>query len=246
MISMLIYNKIEKELHSLYREFRNQAAYLSDEHWKILVTEKIDEVMERMDTLALLDMACMDVTEEGTLPIVEAMRQEFEEMYLLLVADTSLSPMSYMKPSVRATSLLLRPCTQTDIQRVTREFVESYMAYFDKKNGVNSFIIDSRDGRLHIPYHKIHYFEAREKKLYAQTDSEEYGFYHTIDSLEEKLPGYFVRCHRSFIVNIRKIDKVVLSKNLIQLFGGWELPLSRSYKRKFKELGRPEREIKNS
>jgi DNA-binding LytR/AlgR family response regulator len=45
--------------------------------------------------------------------------------------------------------------------------------------------------------------------------------------LEDNLPDYFVRIHRSYIVNIRKVDKVE-SNNL--LIGSITLPVSSSYK----------------
>ena len=63
----------------------------------------------------------------------------------------------------------------------------------------------------------------------------ELAFYETIEHLAERLPEQFVRCHRSFIVSKKRIRKVMLSKNLIELEQGMEVPLSRSYKSAFKE-----------
>ena len=67
---------------------------------------------------------------------------------------------------------------------------------------------------------------------------EEYGFYLTMDRLAEELPEQFLRCHRSFIVNSRKIRKIMLSQNLIGLEDGFDIPLSRSYKAVLKGFGR--------
>ena len=62
------------------------------------------------------------------------------------------------------------------------------------------------------------------------------SFYDTLDNLEQKLDSDFVRCHRSFIIAKSRIKKVMLSKNLILLDNGYEIPLSRSYKSAIKEL----------
>lgn len=241
MISMLIYDRIEKELQRLKSAVVDQAAYLSDEYWNILLAKTREEAAQKEEKVPLLNTACMDITGEGDLNCVEKLRKKYREMFLLLIADTSISPMSYVKPGIMASSLLLRPeaggsCDDKDIDRVMREFLEAYLEQFE--TGRRCFVIESREGKFHIPFDKIFYFEAREKKLYLQTDTEEYGFYGTIDKLEEELPPHFMRCHRSFIVNIRKIEKVVLSQNIIYLTQDRDVPLSRSYKAALKELGK--------
>jgi DNA-binding LytR/AlgR family response regulator len=65
---------------------------------------------------------------------------------------------------------------------------------------------------------------------------EAYGFYGTIDKLVDNLPSNFIRCHRGFIVNKYKIEKVILSQNIIYLEDGFDVPLSRSYKSLFKGM----------
>ena len=236
MISMLIYDRMKKELERLKEAAKNQAAYLSEEYWNIMLAQTLKEVREHGENISLLNTACMDITGEGDLIYVEEMRRLYQEMFLMIIADTSISPTKYVKPGIMPSSLLLRPFEEQELSRVMREFIESYLERFETGDG--SFVVESKDGKIHIPYDKIYYFEAREKKLYIQTDREEYGFYGTIDKLGEELPQHFMRCHRSFIVNIRKIEKVMLSQNIIYLSEGRDVPLSRSYKAALKELGR--------
>lgn len=236
MISMIIYDRIKKELDKLRESAGNHAAYLSDEYWNIMLAQTRREAAEHGEKTPLLDTACMDITGEGGLACVEEFRRKYREMSLLLIADTSISPMSYVRPGIMASSLLLRPCGDEEIDRVMGEFLAAYMERFE--TGQGSFVAETKEGKLHIPFDKIYYFEAREKKLHIQTDRDEYGFYGTIDKLEEELPTHFMRCHRSFIVNIRKIEKVVLSQNIIYLAEGRDVPLSRSYKAALKELGK--------
>lgn len=235
MISMLIYDRVEKELRKLWEAARYQAAHLSDEYWNIMLAQTLKEAAGHEETTSLLNTACMDITGEGDFTCVEEMRRRYKEMFLMIIADTSISPMSYVRPGIMASSLLLRPFEEEEARRVMKEFIESYLERFE--TGAGSFVVESKEGKLHIPYDKIYYFEAREKKLYIQTDREEYGFYGTIDKLGGELPQHFMRCHRSFIVNIRKIEKVVLSQNIIYLSEGRDVPLSRSYKAALKELG---------
>ena len=98
-----------------------------------------------------------------------------------------------------------------------------------------SLVIETREGRTYVPLAQIYYFEAREKRVYVRLKKQEMAFYETMEHLEERLPDYFVRCHRSFIVSRQRIRKVMLSKSLIELEQGMQIPLSRSYKPAFKE-----------
>jgi two-component system, LytTR family, response regulator len=54
-----------------------------------------------------------------------------------------------------------------------------------------------------------------------------------ISTLEEKLTLPFIRIHRSFIINIDKIDSFSADEVIIN---SKELPISRTYKRRFKDL----------
>ena len=69
-------------------------------------------------------------------------------------------------------------------------------------------------------------------------EDREYGFYDTIDRLEQSLPPLFVRCHRSYLVNSGWIAGVKLSSGCLRLKNDIELPVSRSYKNRFKEKKR--------
>jgi len=238
MISMIIYDRIEEELCQIRETVRNQAARLSDEYWNIMTARCRKEVIEQEKKTPLLDAVCMDITEKDDIGCVEELRRKYKEMSLLLIADASIPPMSYVRPGIMASSLLLRPCSVEEIYQVMEEFLRAYVEHFEINQGQRNFAMETKEGRILIPFDKIYYFETREKKLYVQTDRAEYGYYGTIDKLEGILPPYFMRCHRSFIVNTRKIEKVVLSHNIIYLSEGRDVPLSRSYKTVLKELGR--------
>lgn len=84
----------------------------------------------------------------------------------------------------------------------------------------------------------IYYIEAREKKIFIRTKQEEYGFYDTIENMEKKLPENFLRCHRSYIVNMSKVTAVKLSQSLIEIQNELQVPLSRSYKKTVKEYNK--------
>ncbi len=86
-----------------------------------------------------------------------------------------------------------------------------------------------------FPYDKILFFEANNKKINLRAGNEEYDFYDSIENISHTLPDYFVRCHRAYLVNAKKIRKVKLSDGLIEMGNGVIVPLSRTYKQNVKE-----------
>ena len=165
---------------------------------------------------------------------MESLRRKYSDTSLMLIADASISPMEYIRPSILASALLLRPFSSEQV----RESLEAVLQAMDKKQETEerTFLIENREGKTYIPMSQIYYFEAREKRIYVRLKREEYTFYDTIEHLTEQLPEEFIRCHRSFIVSRSRIQKVMLSKNRIILEHNIEVPLSRSYKAVLKEL----------
>ena len=152
-----------------------------------------------------------------------------------LCAVFHLSPASYMKPSIMAGSLLLRPFRTEEIREAFSEAFGNFFKEDEENEEENQFIIDNREGKWRIDLEHVYYFEAREKKLFLNDGVREIGFYDTLDNIRKKLPAWFVRCHRSFLINGRKIEKLLLGQNLVVLKDGWEIPVSRTYKKEIKE-----------
>ena len=83
-----------------------------------------------------------------------------------------------------------------------------------------------------LPYSGIAYFTSRDRVVYVQTTFGEKGpVRRTLDQVEEHLrkSGFFVRCHKSYLVNrdccleLNKSDKTLVLKH------GHRVPVSRAY-----------------
>lgn len=85
----------------------------------------------------------------------------------------------------------------------------------------------------------ITYFESLQKKTWFYNMDNQFKTSITLKELELKLPKYFIRIHRSYIVNVKFISKITkdYSSNLIvHLKNGAELPVSQSYASSLKQL----------
>lgn len=238
MVSLLLYDKDKKELEMLRALSRDLAAVLSGDYWKICQADTRDALLSVLADRPLMDLLLYDVTPRDAIDRLIEIRRCYREMQLMVIADLATSPTAYMKPGIMASSLLLRPWTNQQARDVLEEFFQAYLERGRSQDDKSVYVIESKEGNLHIPYEQIYFFEAREKRIFVCTGKEEYGFYHTIDKLAEELPEQFVRCHRGFIVNRYKIRKVALSQSTVYLMDNLSVPLSRSYKPLLKELGR--------
>lgn len=236
MISNVILDSRGAEAELLKKVFHDEAANLSDEQWQIDLFKSPEAFLSYLASGPLIDMACVDVCQDEGAALLEAFRQRYGDVWLMVIADAAVSPMTYLKPSIMPGSLLLRPADAGRIRQVVREFIEAFLLRFRQQPPQKSFLVDSREGRVRIPYRQIVYFEAREKKIFVRVGSREYGFYDTMEHLQSVLSQQFVRCHRSFIINREKIEKIVLSKNMILAEGGLIVPVSRSYRAEMRNL----------
>lgn len=235
MISMLIYDRNEKEGKLLKQYTKDSVALLSEEEMKIVSCLKEDEVKEFLQAKGLMDAAVFDVTDKSGVETAKEMRKAYEMAEMMVLSDSSISPMEYLTPSIRAASLLLRPFRQEEAKNVIKEFFHAVLKQRDDLEPEKVLVVENRQGKIPIPYSNIYYLEVREKKVFIRLKEKEYSKYETLDNMSMELPEQFLRCHRSFVVNADYIDSVKLSENMIYLRDGICVPLSRSYKGVIKE-----------
>lgn len=214
----------EKQLKEVYKEL---AAKLSDDFWNMDFCRSISECREYIKNEPLLDLICVDISLKESIDFLGILRKRYLSSGLVLVADVNTPPTAYLRPGIRPDGILIRPFVRNGIIRTLEDCFVSYLTAYDEERD-DSFIVETRDGKTVIPYNKIYYFEAREKKVFLRTLHEEFGFYATIEELMLCLPNYFLRTHRSFIANKCMVEN--LKNNMLNLHQGFAVPVSRSYK----------------
>jgi DNA-binding LytR/AlgR family response regulator len=90
------------------------------------------------------------------------------------------------------------------------------------------------NGKLvRINFDEVLYIEALSTYVVVVTPKHKYIVTSTLKSIEERLPfPHFVRVHRSYMVNLRRIDSV--QDNQLQL-GAYEVPVGKSYQEEFSQ-----------
>lgn len=233
MVAVLNYNGSKHDAELVRKQIKDLAAYLSEDKWEIPTFQVLSDLDAYLKEQPLLDLSCYDITKQENLEYLHVVRSVYHEMQLMLIADMRMSPMEYIKPDILASELILRPFKEEDLRQKLRSLME---AYLNKESEQDVFVLDTKEEKKRIPYSQIYYFEAREKKLFVRLKKEGHVFYGTLDALEGMMPKQFVRCHRGFLVNWKKVDKVIRSQGQLILADGIEVPFSRSYKGRIMDL----------
>ncbi len=203
-----------------------------------LFVQGLNQLQECLEDPLQLKMLVCDVTVEGAIAMVEQLRSRNEEMRLVLLADQTVSPVTYIRPTVLPTALLWRPLQPQS----AAETLWSVLCLIPKTDAAptdgdqEAFSVETRGEVRRIPYSHIRFFEARNKRLYVHTERKEIPFNGTLETLTETLPDTFIRVHKSFIINRLAVTELQFGQNTVVLDGDLMIPISRSYKAQLKAV----------
>ena len=233
MIAILVCDRDTREREQISQDCRMRVARHSDESLQLTGTSNDEELLRAAEQERLVHLLYYDYRSGQPLDVLRSFRRRNEGTMLMLITDPTVSPLEYLHPGVVPDSLLLRPVEAASLDASNGEFVDSFLERMRQRHAADSFMVDTREEKVLIPYTQIYYFEARDKKLFVRTKHEEFAFYDTIEGLVSRLPAAFRRCHRSYIVNTEKIQRILSADNFIDLGSQIGVPISRSYKAAF-------------
>ncbi len=79
-----------------------------------------------------------------------------------------------------------------------------------------------------IPFKDILYVESSREKVFIYAHTIKFYVWKKISDIEQSFPENFVRCHKSFLVNMKFVSEITSSS--FKLFDGTEISISRSKK----------------
>lgn len=101
---------------------------------------------------------------------------------------------------------------------------------------IDRLVVQTGSGRSVLGFDQIDYLEGARNYVSVYADGREYVVRDTMTGLMKKLPrGQFARTHRSFIVNLSRIEEIrnVDGSPRVFLESGAHIPLSRGYREAF-------------
>jgi DNA-binding LytR/AlgR family response regulator len=113
------------------------------------------------------------------------------------------------------------------IQKMVRELNEQ-SEFGDDDTG--EFTVNAGAEFIRVKTRRILFLESRAKLMVIHTSGQELEFYANFNTCMSRLPQHFARCHKSFVVNLRKVRSANFSGNTLTLLDNSIIPVSRTYR----------------
>jgi len=128
-----------------------------------------------------------------------------------------------------ATDFLQKPITKERFTKAVKKAIELNIIRKENQNDFGeSMVIKSNLKKQKIYFSKIKWIEAYGDYIKIITDDENHLVLSTMKSIEKELPlNRFIRVHKSFIINLDKVDKF---NTKFAEIGVTKIPLSRNKK----------------
>ena len=161
----------------------------------------------------------LDIQLGGMNGVEIAKRLRAEECKEDIIFLTAFKEYVFEGYQVRALNYLLKPIKKESLFICMDEVASRFMG--------NNYFFRNKQEIIQIPHHKILAFSSSLHYVDILTESETYCQYTSLTEVLKYLPKEFVRVHRSYIVNLRHIYKIL--GNTITLSNGLKMQIGRRY-----------------
>lgn len=232
-VFLLIKSSLEQQRITEY--IQNTTAYLSDDNLYIHKFSNLDASLAFINKDNKLDFAIIEVIDKKGIEFLVKFREINPNVELMLLVKSTISPMQYITPKIRASALLLVPYDEGLLESTITDYLSDYYNRRENISDEKTYVINTKNGKEFIPFSSVYYVEVREKRIYIRLQNREYSQFGTLENVLKAFPDNFLRCHRSYAFNTKFLNSIKFSENIIFLLHGISVPLSRSYKKKVKE-----------
>lgn len=216
-------NKLVKMLDSILiqNNFDGQISYSTTNPEKLL-----EHIKENHIDVAILDIDFKDNDTTG-LKIAEEIRKHNKNIYIIFI--TGHLEFGLVAYKYKTFDYIAKPLTlerlETTIVRLFEDVKEDKEKYIRLNNN-----------KTIIPENNIKFIQKDGMKLVFHTDTRNYTTYNSFNKIENSLPKQFVRCHKSYIVNLKKISDIDVSNNIITFSNNDTCFIGPKYKNNFMEV----------
>jgi two-component system, LytTR family, response regulator len=167
-------------------------------------------------TMAKPDIVLVDINMPYVNGVEAARACKEITPYLQVIFTTGSDEYAVEAFNIAATDYIVKPVEKIRLfialEKAKRaiQLHKSYIQLPDKKTPTK-LSIKANNTILYIPLMDILYLEKKGRKTMIHTANQIYETKDTLQDLQARLPDYFYKTHRSYLVNIHKIYKIVPS-----------------------------------
>ncbi len=184
--------------------------------------------------LVLLDINLKE--EKDGIDIAREIKGLYDIPIIFLTANSDDRHFNQAKET-RPEAFISKPFKKRELQRaielmISRQSEKSQIFSTNAAPLDDRIFIFDKGERVKVLYQDILYLEADRNYTKIKTTQQEFLYSSNLKSIEEKLPANFIRVHRSFVANLKAIDKILDTQIIIS---GKSIPIARSMKNQLLE-----------
>ncbi|HEX3038479.1 MAG TPA: LytTR family DNA-binding domain-containing protein [Oscillospiraceae bacterium] len=207
-------------------DLKNKIDQYAITYQQIIFYNEFESGEELLSCNIPFDIIFMDYQMGGISGMEAAVILRKNKIKATIIFLTSYPEVVFQSFEVNTFRFLLKPLDKNKLFAALDDYTASL-------NSENRFIIKQNGTTYWVPFREIIYFEAKNQYTITQTINHTYLYNDTISKAEILLPtNCFVRCHRSYIVNMEHILNHTLTD--IQFDNGERAIISRNFYKSFK------------
>lgn len=215
-------DKLSKMLDSIIisNNLRGQITFSTNNPNKLLEYLKNNPVH-----VLLLDI---DLKSSTTgLEIAEKIREVDKNIYIIFI--TGHFEFGMVAYKYKTFDFLQKPLTK-------ERFEETILRLYSDVFGNKTRYIKLDHNKTVIKENSVRFIKKEGMKVIFHTDTRDYETYSSFSKISDMLPYNFVRCHKSYIVNLKKITDINLIDNMISFTKNDICYIGPKYKSNFMEV----------
>lgn len=207
------------------------------------VTNIVADPVEALACIAeqTIDVILIDISLKGALEFAQNI-QSFQTPIIFITSEDDLS--FYEKTTqLNHIGFLVQPIKKLSLRSAIELSTKSkeYPIGDKRVNFISQDYFFVKKNRVvhKVPINKIIYFESAKNYCVVHLENKKFVLRTSLKKMEEQLSKYsFIRTHRSYLINMEKVDSLHISDNKMEV-GGIILPFGNSYKERIMETIKP-------
>ena len=192
-------------------------------------SDNADSILDYLDNNTA-DVLMLDInlrSSKSGLDLAEEIRKRKKNPYIIFT--TGHLEYAMMAYKYKTFDYLPKPIVYERLE-------ETIDRLFEDANELSKNYIKIDNKNTLIDESEVHYIKRDGMKLIFHTSSRDYDTYSSFNKFQEKLPSTYIRCHKSYIANLKQIKNIEPVSGIITFTDGNTCDIGPKYKKDFLEV----------
>lgn len=193
--NILIVEHLRKQIQSILKEENIIYEYTNPHQFEEKYIKEIGDVLD----ILIIDIVFFDTTGIDIVKRIQSKNGHVKIIYISGYAEYA-EKIFETNPKY----FLIKPITKKKLEKAINKSLEDLKENKEK----NELFLGNENKMVRLVLQDILYFESNKRIINIHNVEDRTSIYMKLGDLEEKLPYYFVRCHQSYIVNLKNVEKM--------------------------------------